>query len=124
MRKTYVRYIAIILPLLAADVVAEWLRRWIANPLYYVRVCSNHIDVDSFLVSFILNTCFVLSIAIILPLLAADVVAEWLRRWTANLLYYVRVCSNHIDVVSFLVSFILNTCFVLGEITQWYQFRK
>ncbi len=26
--------------------MAEWLRRWIANPLDFVRACSNHADVD------------------------------------------------------------------------------
>lgn len=30
------------------DIVAEWLRRWIANPLDFVRACSNHADVVSF----------------------------------------------------------------------------
>jgi hypothetical protein len=26
----------------SADTVAEWLRRWIANPLLFERACSNH----------------------------------------------------------------------------------
>ena len=30
------------------DIVAEWLRRWIANPLLIERVSSNLTDVDSF----------------------------------------------------------------------------
>ena len=36
-----VEYINIEKPYLTADTVAEWLRRWIANPLYFVRAGSN-----------------------------------------------------------------------------------
>ena len=37
-------------PLVVEDIVAEWLRRWIANPLLYERESSNLSDVDIFLV--------------------------------------------------------------------------
>ena len=33
------------------DIVAEWLRRWIANPLFIERVSSNLTDVDTLLVA-------------------------------------------------------------------------
>ena len=33
------------------DIVAEWLRRWIANPLFIERVSSNLTDVDNLLVA-------------------------------------------------------------------------
>jgi hypothetical protein len=37
-----------ILPKRAADIVAEWLRRWIANPLISDRESSNLFDVVDF----------------------------------------------------------------------------
>ena len=39
------------LPSLNKDIVAEWLRRWIANPLFIERVSSNLTDVDNLLVA-------------------------------------------------------------------------
>uniref|UniRef100_A0A8W8N9E5 Uncharacterized protein n=1 Tax=Magallana gigas TaxID=29159 RepID=A0A8W8N9E5_MAGGI len=59
------------------DEVAEWLRRWTANPLGSPRVGSNPI----------LVVCG-----------RQDEVAEWLRRWTANPLGSPRVGSNPILV--------------------------
>ena len=38
------------LPSLNKDIVAEWLRRWIANPLFIERVSSNLTDVGTLLV--------------------------------------------------------------------------
>ena len=42
-------YIALYSFVFHQDIVAEWLRRWIANPLLFERVCSNHTDVENFL---------------------------------------------------------------------------
>ena len=38
------------------DIVAEWLRRWIANPLFFERVSSNLTDVEYLLVGAIQTT--------------------------------------------------------------------
>jgi len=39
------------------DIVAEWLRRWIANPLLFERASSNLADVDSFFAHVQTRTC-------------------------------------------------------------------
>jgi hypothetical protein len=40
------------------DIVAEWLRRWIANPLLFERASSNLADVDSSFVRVTPDTCW------------------------------------------------------------------
>ena len=52
--------------------MAEWLRRWTANPLGSARAGSNPVIVDFF----------------------RDTMAEWLRRLTRNQLGSARVGSN------------------------------
>jgi hypothetical protein len=41
----------------AYDIVAEWLRRWIANPLLFECVSSNPTDVESLLLILVLDEC-------------------------------------------------------------------
>jgi hypothetical protein len=54
-----VSYIVFDSPTSPSDTVAEWLRRWIANPLLFERACSNHACVDEILVVPIsLISCF------------------------------------------------------------------
>ncbi|KNC32445.1 hypothetical protein FF38_05000 [Lucilia cuprina] len=57
------------------DEVAEWLRRWTANPMCSARVGSNPILVEN---------------------VATDEVAEWLRRWTANPMCSARILIKKI----------------------------
>eukprot|EP00794_Sanderia_malayensis_P006846 gene6846-7614_t len=87
--------------LVLCDEVAEWLRRWAANPLGSARVGSNPILVVSlFLIRF--STRYEVECCKYLDDFAVlcDEVAEWLRRWTANPLGSARVGSNPILVVS------------------------
>ena len=89
------------------DEVAEWLRRWTANPLCSARVGSNPIFVGKLYSCrghrnpFKYLTSYQFSYTVFLPLPMIgdrDEVAEWLRRWTANPLCSARVGSNPILV--------------------------
>ncbi len=109
--------------------MAEWLRRWTANPLCSARMGSNPILVVKTYWSVIKvvvvleknYVCFELSIFFFESITRQiskervffkfntftnteqDEVAEWLRRWTANPLCSARMGSNPILVVKILL---------------------
>ena len=117
--------------------MAEWLRRWTANPLGCSRVSSNLILVEMCFINDILfilikKSCvsvyliknqftvyillFPSTFLFIRPSLwkyskkssiYQDEVAEWLRRWTANPLGCSRVSSNLILVEMYFINDIL-----------------
>ena len=97
-----------------ADTVAEWLRRWIANPLGFSRVGSIPASVESFqffaqdVYNIIILYCFryknlsMCAWQLECVHFINDTVAEWLRRWTWNPLGLSRVVSNPASVESLL----------------------